>query len=138
MAGSVSKIMSAESPDVWKLTYTCTADSSDKTYPSTKLSSVELGRIFGWYLFAMKTNPGSTGPTLTTDITIKDGDGIDITGAVMTDITTSTSKSWTPKVDGTRYRDAVVDGDLTMAITGNSVASAVVVLQCWFRKRARS
>ena len=138
MAGSVTKIMIAESPDVWRLTYTCTADSGDNSYPSTTLNEVELGRIFGWYLFAMKTNPGGTGPTSTTDITFKDSDGIDITGAIMTDITTSTSKAWTPKVDGTRYRDAVVDGNLTLAITGNSVASAVIVLSCWFRRRARS
>jgi hypothetical protein len=103
-------------------TFTCTGDSSDGTFPSTASNS----DIDGWIL-AVKTNPG-TAPTAAYDIVLNDSDGIDVMGGALADRSASVSEEAIPSKSG------IVKGPITVVITNNSQASAVVVLKIYSYK----
>ena len=104
-------------------TYTCTGDSSDGSYP-TKASDVS---IRGW-VYAVDTIPGTPNPTAAWDATLKNANGYDIMGGVILNRSASAAERVTPTVT------AWVDGPLTLAITGNSVNSAVIVIKVYTYK----
>jgi hypothetical protein len=114
------------------LTFTCTADAANATYPSTAISAANANNLKGWYLYKLITNPGSTAPTDNWDFTLSDGDGIDVLGGAGANRHTTTSQMIAPLLTtGVYFAQPVLDA-WTLAITGNSVNSAVIVIQAIF------
>lgn len=103
-----------------KLTYTCTADASDGSFPST----ASLPQ-FGWVL-RIDVVPGATNPTSGWAATLKDSSGIDITNGGIVSLSESTASA--VKLDGAR---GWTRGTLTLAVTGNSVNSAQLTFLVW-------
>lgn len=104
-------------------TFTCTGDSGGGTYPA-KASDVS---IRGW-VYAVDTIPGTPNPTASWDATLKDANGYDVMGGVILNRSASAAERVTPPTT------AWVDGPLTLAITGNSVNSAIIVVKVYTYK----
>ncbi len=66
------------------------------------------------------TNPGSTAPTDNYDITLTDGDGVDLMGGELANRDTANSEVAVPKID-TVFGCVVVTDPFTMTITNQSV-----------------
>lgn len=115
-------------PAVRVLTFTCTADASDGSFPATALSSSNLQKLTGWFLMAVKTNPGATAPTDNWDFTITDGNAIDMLEGAGANRHTTTSQL----VNAAHYLP--VTDTWTLNITGNSVNSAIIALQAVFAR----
>lgn len=128
-AGSVSQTITKQPGGVSVLTFTCTADSSGGSYPSTATTVP----IYG-YVFLVVTNPGSTAPTDNYDIVLNDADGIDVMGGMLANRDTSTSEQAVPKIDSTNsiYGPRYVGSTLTLVITNNSVNSAGTVVSVYY------
>lgn len=109
------------------VTLTCTADASAATFPSFTLNPATYG-ITGWYLYSVETNPGTTAPTDDYDIAITDADGFDVAGGLLANRDTAN----TEKVYLGSVGYPVIDGSWTLAITGNSINSAVIVIRLTF------
>ena len=99
------------------------------------LSGLDLGKVLGWYCFCVKVNPGATTPSASWDWTFTDEDGIDVMGGLGTDMSNSASVLLLPKLDGTNYRDVVVDGAMTLTIAAAGDAKNGVI-SFFFRKTA--
>jgi len=111
------------------LTLTCTADSAAATYPSTATSAGVNELIDGLYLYQVETDPGATAPTDNYDIEIRSARAVDLMGTGLANRDTANTEiaypgSMTP----------LVDGALTIVISGNSVNSAVVVMRLYFSR----
>ena len=123
-AGTVTQTFETIASGVHLLTFTCTADASDKSYPDTD----SIQAIDG-YVFMVVTDPDDdTAPTDAYDITLKDDNGVDVMGGELANRSDTASEQAVPKIDavyGTRW----VDGILSLAISNNSVASAVTVVK---------
>ena len=117
LAAGTCTASSAVQATVTVVTATCTADSSDGSYPSTSLGSYR-----GWIVLA-ETNPGTTGPTDNYDIVINNANGVDVMGGSLANRDTTNSERATPAINGW------VDGALTLAVSNNSVNSATFVLK---------
>ncbi len=118
------KILSA---NVYQVTWTCTADSGDNSFPATDSKQAING-----YVFYVKTIPsGATAPTDQYDIVLNDSDGIDIMGGELANRSDTAGEEAVPKIDAV-YGSRWVDGILEIAITGNSVASAITVVRVRF------
>jgi len=136
-AGTVSQAVSwvcrSNSTEcVQVLTFTATADSADGSYPSTDMSATTLNKLKGWYLYKIITNPGSTAPTDNWDFTLSDSDGIDVLGGNGANRHTTTSQMIAPLLTtGVYFAQPVLD-TWTLAITGNSVNSAGIVIKAIF------
>jgi hypothetical protein len=81
-------------------------------------------------LAEVRTSPGVQAPTNGTAVTIKSADSpaLDLMGGVVTVSSTATT-AFVPKIDSTNYGKPSVDTALTVAITGNSVANAIVYVK---------
>lgn len=107
---------------VRRIVITATASSTDGSFPTATLQSLGLGDVSG-RLLVSASNPGAVAPTDNWDYALTDEDGLNRMGSSGTDRDTTTSE-----------RVALTDtyiarGEtLTLAITGNSVNSAVIVL----------
>lgn len=139
MAGSITGALTRipvkmGRPAMAKLVLTCTADSSNGSYPATIINPLAVtsdGRTFdirGLKLYSVKCYPGGTAPTDATDLTITDEYGIDLLGGKGTDVIDATSKTWTLVGPSGCYSPALITGNLTVTITNNSVNSAVTTL----------
>lgn len=104
--------------NVSTITYVCTGDASTGSYP-TKVSDAA---VRGWVVL-VDTVPGSTQPTTLYDITLSNGDGIDVMAGKLADRSATLAERAYPS------GAAWVDGTLTLAITNNSVASARVTVK---------
>ena len=122
-AGTVTQTWATVSSNTYLLTFTCTADVSAKTYPATDSKHAIDG-----YVFLVITDPGTTSPTDDYDITLNDDNGIDIMGGELANRDETNSEQAVPKIDAV-YGSRWVDGVLEIAVTGNSVASAVTVVK---------
>ena len=78
--------------------------------------------IEGWYLYSVETNPGTTAPTDDYDIVINDADGLDIAGGLLANRDSSVTEMVNLRAAATGY--PMVRGNLSVAISGNSVNSA--------------
>src|SRR3990167_1549817 len=104
------------------ITITATADAADGTVPDTDLTAKIGGK-----LLALETNPGATAPTANYDITIDDGDGIDVLQGVGANRHTTSSEKVAIVYSGTAIHPPVAVSDtLTFKVGGNSVNSAVI------------
>ena len=116
------------------LTFTCTADASAATFPSTPIDTAYVTRLKGWYLYKVITNPGGTAPTDNWDFTITDGDGIDVLGGNGANRHTTSSQMIAPLLTtGVYFAQPVLD-TWTMAIAdgSNLVNSAGIVIKAIF------
>lgn len=125
MAGTITSVMTKIGRKLRKVTFTCTADAADGSFPSTQTGFDVVGKV----LMAL-TNPGATGPTADYDIAINDEAGCDIMGGELADRSNSVSEQAIPKM-GNGYGKRPVDGKLTPAISNNAVNSAVVVIDLY-------
>ena len=122
------------------LTFVCTADVSAGTYPSTVVNSANMTELLGgWFLMTGSSLNGATGPTASSVIkltTTTEGDILGGAGKTATAATAGLDSKFKPIVDTVYLVSGVVPitSGLTLAITGNSVNSAVVTLVFKFIK----
>lgn len=137
-AGTITQTLDTnfiESSRVSKvITFTCTASVDAATYPATALSTDNYNAVKGYYLYKIVTNPGSTAPTDNWDMTITDGDGIDVLGGAGANRHTTTSQMFAPLLTtGVYFAQPVID-NWTLNISGNAVNSAGIVIKAIFVK----
>ena len=132
MAGTVVVTAHNQLGNVRSLVLTCTADAADATYPATALPAIE-GR-----LLALVTNPGTTAPTNDYDVTLVNQHGYDVLeGLGLNRDGAAPGAATTEQVpilySGTGTHPCVDEADtLTLTIAGNSVNSAVTVVQLYY------
>ena len=123
MAGTVTTTMINVSDRGKKISFAWTADAADGSVPSTELSASQEAAVKGWYLVLALTDPGAVAPTADYDIVLNDDFGIDVMGGELADRSSSSSEQAVPKV-GSVFGSRLIDGGLSMVLTGNSVNSA--------------
>lgn len=137
-AGTVTQADTVrENSNMGVVVLTCTADASDGTYPTTILSAEKIGEMRGWYLKHVFIDPGATGPTANSDITITML-GADLLQARGTDLieNATTTSSYFGIGHGTAKVAAPVPyiSPITVTISNNSVNSAVIVIYLVFER----
>ena len=126
-AGSVTQaIKSYPNGNMKAVTFSWTGDAANGTVPSTATNAAITTEISGWYVYAIETDPGSVAPTTLYDIVINDASGFDIAGGQLANRSATATERVIPKLDATAslYGGSLVDGALTLVITGQSVVSA--------------
>jgi hypothetical protein len=123
-------------PSMAVLELTCTAGTAGEAgaFPATIINPLavdSVGSLFdlrGLKLYSVKVIPGATAPTDATDLTITDEYGIDLLGGKGTDLIDAISKTWIPIGPAGYALPALITGDVTVTITGNLIASAVITI----------
>jgi hypothetical protein len=123
-------------PSMAVLELTCTAGTAGEAgaFPATIINPLavdSVGSLFdlrGLKLYSVKVIPGATAPTDATDLTITDEYGIDLLGGKGTDLIGATSKTWIPIGPAGYALPALITGNVTVTITGNLIASAVITI----------
>ena len=127
MAGTVSEELTCNGAPVNVVTFTCTADSSDGSYPSTTISTNIKGR-----LLQIVTDPdGDTAPQDNYDITITDSGGADMLLGVAANRDTANTEVAIVESNGAHSVVAETDS-LTLNITNNNVNSAGIVIKLYW------
>ena len=112
------------------ITFTCTADAADGSFPSTTIDDAIEGK-----LLALETNPGATAPTDNWDVAITDAEGVDVLQGCGANRHTTTSQKAAIVFSGTSLNPPVDKTDtLALVITGNSVNSAIAVIKLYYEK----
>jgi hypothetical protein len=134
MAGSVVGVFTrlrtnVSRPKAAKLELTCTADAALATYPSTVINNLAalsgLWDIRGMMIRSLKAIPSAvTPPTDKSSVTIKDEYGVDLLDGAGDLFIPATGTAWTMNT----LFPSMITGNITIAITGNLVSSAIVVL----------
>lgn len=130
MAGTVTQATTTLVDHVKVVTLTCTADSSDGSYPSTDLTGVPNNGK-GGRLLQIATDPGATAPQDNYDIALTEDNGADLLLGVGANRDTSNSEVAVIESNGAHAVYAGTD-TLTLAITNNNVNSAIVVIKLYF------
>ena len=130
MAGTITEALTSGRPPVKVITLTCTADSSDGSYPATALSNIPHGEI-GGRLLQIATDPGSTAPQANYDITVTEAGGADLLLGVGANRHTSSSEVAVVESNGASAVYAGTD-TLTLNITNNSVSSAGITIKNYY------
>jgi hypothetical protein len=115
------------------ITFTCTADASNGSFPATNLSTDNTTFISGYYLIMAVTKPGSPAPTNLWGATVTSANGTDVMGGNMASQSSSLNKQQVPQI-GTVYGPRPINSALTLNITGNSVNSAVITVLLYFSR----
>lgn len=102
------------------VTFTCTGDASDGTFPDTTTKVIR-----GWIIIA-ETNPGSTGPTDNYDIVLNTSSGVDVMGGALANRDVSNTERATPSTSGW------VNSTLTQVVSNASVNSATFTNTIWY------
>jgi len=139
-AGTCTIVESTSSQSLYNiLTFNCTGDSATGAFPSTTTSVGNSAFIYGTALCGMETNPGATKPTDEYDIVINNAGGRDILGGQGTNRDETNTEYVVPKMDTITGQVGCtpVDTALTLAITNNSVKSAIVSVKLYFLKKGR-
>ena len=131
MAGEVTQAVTTIVDPVKVITLTCTADSSDGSYPATALTGIPRdGR--GGRLLQIITDPsGDTAPQDNYDITITDSGGADLLLGVCANRDTANTELAVINTNGAHSVYAGTD-TLTLNITNNNVNSAVIVIKLYY------
>ena len=121
------------------VTFVCTADGSDASYPSTALSNEFYNAVKGWYLLSGSCLNGATGPTASTAFfisTAKQSDLLGGSGKSPTVTTAGVASKFTPITDTVYATSGLVPitENFTLTSTGNAVNSAIVTLVFTFVK----
>ena len=126
MAGTVTFTYHRNGP-IQKVVALCTADAADGTYPATAIPVPISGR-----LTKMVTNPGGTAPTANYDITLPNGDAIDLLQSLGANRHTSNTEEVAIVEGATTVNPEISWGDTaTLTLANNSVNSAVVVVNLY-------
>lgn len=109
---------------------------SSYTFPTVILRETLPGMfgldLVGFKLYSVTAYHGATGPTDASDLTITDVNGIDLLGARGTDLIDETSETSCCAGSTNTEMPMPITGPITITLTGNSVASAVVNLKLLF------
>jgi hypothetical protein len=130
MAGTVTQATTTLVDHVKVVTLTCTADSSDGSYPATDLTGVPNNGK-GGRLLQIATDPGATAPQDNYDIALTEDNGADLLLGVGANRDTSNSEVAVIESNGAHAVYAGTD-TLTLALTNNNVNSAIVVIKLYF------
>src|SRR5208283_2089708 len=106
---------------VFALTFRCTADAATGSYPTTLVTPVVPSAVLGSRISTAEFAPGSPAPTASWSVTLTDTLGLDLlagNGASLSATATT----------GVTIGSIPITSTLTLAITGNSVNSAVVTI----------
>lgn len=122
MAGSVTvtdlaKVQQGRDQSIYKVEFDWTADAAAATVPAKASNDVD------GLVFMAVTDPGSTAPTASYDITLTDSDGCDVFGGELANRSDTAIEQASPLV-GNFYGQRYVKGALTLNVTGNAVNSA--------------
>ena len=128
MAGTITISVSKVNQNLERIRFTCVGDASDGSFPETQTGFTVQGKV----LMGL-SNPGAPAPTADYDISINDEAGCDIMGGEMTDRSQTVSEQVMPLI-GSGYDKRPVNDKLTIAITGNAVNSAEVVVDLFVEK----
>lgn len=131
-AGTCVETVSTYKDGDFMLTWTCTGDASDGTFPAT--TSNFRGNNIDGYVYMVVTDPGTPSPTASYDITITDASGVDIMGGELADRSATASEQVVPKIDGL-YGARRVNGTITLNVTNNSVTAASIVVKVFGYKK---
>lgn len=127
MAGTVVQSHTKRGP-IGCVTLTVTADVADASVPNTDLVTKISGR-----LVALETDPGTTAPTANYDITLEDGNGLDVLQGVGANRSTSATEKAAIVFSGTSVHPPVAMVDtLTFKVTNNAVNSAGIVVKLYY------
>ena len=127
MAGTVSEELTCNVAPVNVVTFTCTADSSDGSYPATTISTNIKGR-----LLQIVTDPdGDTAPQDNYDITISDSGGADMLLGVAANRDTANTEVAIVESNGA-HSVVAETASLTLNITNNNVNSAGIVIKLYW------
>ena len=115
------------------LTFTCTGGTAGDagTYAATAISTAYVNNLKGWYLYKVITNPGAVNPNAW-GFTFLDSDGIDVLGGAGASRHATNSEMFAPLLTSGVYYAQPLLGTWTLTITGNTTASAVVVVNFVF------
>jgi len=130
MAGTIVQADTSIVDAVKVATFTCTADSSDGSFPATALTVIPRGGK-GGRLLQIATDPGSTAPQANYDITLTESGGSDLLLGVAANRHTSNSEVAIIESNGANSVYAGTD-TLTLNITNNNVNSAGVVVKIYY------
>jgi hypothetical protein len=126
--------------NIKSFTVTFTASSDNATVPNFVISAAAQPTLMNWikgfYLYAVETDPGSTGPTNGAwDIAINDIHGMDILGGAGANRSSSSTQNIFPKFPQTGTGFPPLDGTtLTIVISDNAVNSATCSIKFYLVK----
>jgi hypothetical protein len=108
--------------------WTFTGDADSGTVPDLAIDATTLAYMKEYFIYAVETNPGTTGPTDNWDLAITDSMGYAI---AVNDLDISTTE--------TRYAPGggyfPIDGTaLTVSVSNTSVGAATAVVRIWLSK----
>ena len=130
MAGTITEALTSGRSPVKVITLTCTADSSDASFPATALTNIPHNGV-GGRLLQIATDPGSTAPQANYDIAITEGGGADVLLGVGANRHTSNSVVAVIESNGAHGVYAGTD-TLTIAISNNNVNSAGITIKIYY------
>lgn len=130
--GSINYLPSSSNANMITVSFTATGDDATGAIPATAFSAALRSALKGYYLYAMETNPGATGPTDDYDITLVDADALDILGAAGMDRDKSATELVMPKIGTTDTFIPIDGGELTLTFANTSVNSATIVVKFYF------
>ena len=130
MAGTITEALTSGRSPVKVITLTCTADSSDASFPATALTNIPHNGV-GGRLLQIATAPGSTAPQANYDIAITEGGGADVLLGVGANRHTSNSEVAVIESNGAHGVYAGTD-TLTIAISNNNVNSAGITIKIYY------
>lgn len=114
--------------NIRKVVFVVTADAAAATIPATAISVPIEGR-----LLQLVTDPGATAPTDNYDITLVDGNGLDVLQGVGANRDTATTEVAPIVYAGTALHPVVDETDtLTLTITNNAVNSAAITITLYY------
>lgn len=107
------------------LTFDWTAH-TDGSFTSTAVESAKLGTLKNYFVYLMKTDPGTPAPTANYDMTLTDTNGLDVAGGQLANRAAATTEQVMPKIDSANgiFGGAPLTDAATLAITGNSANGA--------------
>lgn len=122
-AGTVTQTH-ARTGNIRKVVFAVTGDVANGTVPATAISVPIEGR-----LIQLITDPGATGPTDNYDITIVDGNGLDVLQGVGANRDTANTEAVAIVFSGTSINPVVDETDtLTLTIANTIVNSATITI----------
>lgn len=116
------------------LTFSCVADASDGSYPSTATSDTITGAIKGFYVTEARTSPGLPAPTTLYDIVLNDAAAIDLMGGTLANRSATLPERAIPMLASGIYGATAVDGAVTLVITNNVVQSAATTVKVFLSR----
>jgi hypothetical protein len=125
-------------PDAYQcnVTFTCVGSAADGNFTGATgmaFNAANLNTLNKYFLYNVCSDPGSPAPTASYSFTLSDIHR-DILGGMGATRSTSATECFVPKIDTANsiYGATPWKTSMTLAITGNSQASAVTVLDFYF------